>query len=97
MPNFFKHGIILATTTPTAMPDIDFGFRAWLTPRAANTAVITIGSSALTTPGSTVTDATSGFELGAGKPFIIFGPGSLSNYYIHSTSTGQVLTYYVEG
>lgn len=97
MANFFKHGIILATTTPTAMPDIDFGFCAWLTPRASNTAVITIGSTALTTPGSTATDATSGFELGTGKPMLLQGPGSLSSYYVHSTSTGQILTYYVEG
>jgi hypothetical protein len=96
MPNFIKHGVVLASTTPTALPDVPFTFQAWLKPRKANTAVISIGTSALTTPGST-TDATSGMELDASALFCLQGPGNLSNYYVHSTSTGQLLTYFVEG
>jgi hypothetical protein len=52
----------------------------------------------LTVVGSTVTDATSGFELEPGEKFLIQGPGNLSSYYVINGSTvANGLTYMVEG
>lgn len=97
MAIFFKHGFVLGTTVATALPDIPIGKVAWLKARSTNTASIFVGSSALTAIGSTVTDATSGFELQAGEKFILHGPGNFSSYYIKAESTGQGLTYMSEG
>ena len=97
MANFFKNGFVLATTAAAALPDVPFGYQAWLKPRSSNTVSLFLGSSSLTAVGSTVTDITSGFELKAGETFILQGPGNLNRYYIISASTGQGLTYMVEG
>jgi hypothetical protein len=98
MANFFKTGFVLGTTTAAALPDVPFGFQAWLKARSTNAGVIFIGTSALTAVGSTVTDATSGLELEAGERILLQGPGNLSSYYLIKGSTDAGgLTYMVEG
>ena len=96
MANYFKTGEIQGSTTAAQLPDIPFGFQAWLMSRSDNAGSVYLGGSSVSKADGT-TDTTTGLELTKSTLILLQGPGNLSSYYRICDNAGDDLTYMVDG
>lgn len=96
MARNFATGVIAGSTTATVLPNVYFGYQAWLAGVANNAGNVYLGNSTDVIIAGSTTDAVSGFQVTPGRMIILQGPGNLSSYYRICDNAGDDLSYMVE-